>query len=87
MALMDGGTRGALATNERARHEPESSREYAWLNHPVGCSWCSTARRAATVTRAVGQKAFPSMRPWMVSHWKTWPRNGRPSAAPENCPC
>ena len=31
-----------------------------------GC--CSTVKRGATVTGAVGQKAFPSKRPWMISH-------------------
>ena len=67
LALMEGATRSALATNERARHEPKSSRDYARLKHPAGCGCCSTARRA-TLTAANGNKAFPSKRPWMISH-------------------
>jgi len=68
LALMDGGTRTALATNERARHEPKSSRDYARLKHPSGCGCCSTGKRGATLTGANGNKAFPSKRPWMISH-------------------
>ena len=68
LALMEGSTRTALATNERARHEPKSSRDYARLKHPAGCGCCSTAKRGATVTGAVWQKAFPNKRPWMISH-------------------
>ena len=68
LALMDGGTRGALAANERARFEPRSSREYSRLKHPAGCGCCSTGNRGATLTGANGNKAFPSRRPWMISH-------------------
>jgi len=68
LALMDGGRRSALATNERARHEPKSSREYARLKHPAGCGCCSTGKRGATLTGVNGNKAFPSKRPWMISH-------------------
>ena len=68
LALMEAGTRSALATNERARHEPKSSRDYARLKHPAGCGCCSTGKRGTTVTGTVGQKAFPSKRPWMISH-------------------
>ncbi len=68
LALMDGGTRSALATNERARFEPKSSREYARLKHPAGCGCCGTGKRGATLTGTNGNKAFPSRRPWMISH-------------------
>ena len=68
LALMDGGTRNAMATNERARHEPKSSSDYARLKHPAGCGCCSTVGRKATVTDANSIKAFPSKRPWMISH-------------------
>jgi putative FmdB family regulatory protein len=68
LALMDGGTRMAMATNERARHEPKSSAEYARLKHPAGCGCCSTAKRGATLQAPNGNKAFPSKRPWMISH-------------------
>ncbi len=68
LALMDGNTRTALATNERARFEPKSSRDYARLKHPAGCGCCSNGTRSATLTGANGNKAFPSKRPWMISH-------------------
>jgi putative FmdB family regulatory protein len=68
LALMEAGTRSAFATNERARHEPKSSRDYSRLKHPAGCGCCTSGRRGATVTGANGAKAFPSKRPWMISH-------------------
>lgn len=68
LALLDGGTRSAMDTNERARHEPKSSQDYARLRHPSGCGCCTPGKRGATVTGANGNKAFPSKRPWMISH-------------------
>lgn len=68
LSLLTSDTRIAMDTNERARHEPKSSRDYARLRHPAGCGCCSTAKRTATVTGANGAKAFPSKRPWMISH-------------------
>jgi putative FmdB family regulatory protein len=70
LAWLDGATRTAMATNERAQHAPRSSREggYGRLRHPAGCGCCSTAGRSATVRAANGNKAFPSKRPWMISH-------------------
>ena len=69
LALMASATRAAIAVNERARHEPKRSGAYARLKHPAGCGCCATSRGAgATVTGANGNKAFPSKRPWMISH-------------------
>jgi putative FmdB family regulatory protein len=79
LALLDGGTRTAHATNERARHEPRRSGQsaeggaYGRLKHPTGCGCCSNGAgkqgaRGATLTGANGAKAFPSKRPWMISH-------------------
>jgi putative FmdB family regulatory protein len=68
LALMEGTTRSAMATNERASHEPRRSRDYARLKHPAGCGCCSPGTRGATLTGANGNKAFPSKRPWMISH-------------------
>jgi len=68
LADMEGDTRRAMDLNERARHEPKRSGDYARLKHPSGCGCCSTGRRGATVTGANGNKAFPSKRPWMISH-------------------
>jgi putative FmdB family regulatory protein len=68
LALLDGGTRSAMDTNERARHEPKRSSDYARLRHPSGCGCCAPGKRGATVTGANGNKAFPTRRPWMISH-------------------
>lgn len=69
LALLEGSTRSALDINERACHEPRSSRDYQRLRHPAGCGCCAPgARRGATVTAANGAKAFPGKRPWMISH-------------------
>jgi len=68
LALMSDGTRRAIAGNERASHEPMRSGDYARLKHPAGCGCCNTSKRGATVTGANGNKAFPSKRPWMISH-------------------
>ncbi|MES2888258.1 MAG: zinc ribbon domain-containing protein [Pseudomonadota bacterium] len=73
LALLNDGMRTAWATNERARHEPKSSRDEAVrLKHPAGCGCCrggtTTGQRGATLTGATGHKAFPTKRPWMISH-------------------
>ncbi len=68
LALLDSGVRQAIATNERACHEPASSRDYQRLRHPAGCGCCSPGRASSTVTAPNGAKAFPSKRPWMISH-------------------
>lgn len=69
LALMESGTRDAMAVNERARHEPKRSGDYARLRHPSGCGCCSgSTKSSATVRGANGNKAFPSKRPWMISH-------------------
>ncbi len=68
LALMEGAARGAIATNERARHEPKSSRDTQRLKHPAGCGCCGTGRNGATLKAPNGDKAFPGKRPWMISH-------------------
>jgi putative FmdB family regulatory protein len=72
LALLEGSTRSAMDINERARHEPRRSRDgtpdYQRLRHPAGCGCCTPGKRSATVTAANGAKAFPSKRPWMISH-------------------
>jgi putative FmdB family regulatory protein len=65
--------RRAHETNERAQHAPRSSRDgggnYGRLRHPAGCGCCSpAARRSTTVIAPNGAKAFPTKRPWMISH-------------------
>jgi len=72
LALMGACMRTAMATNERARHEPRRSDaeagQYGRLRHPSGCSCCKPGQRGATLTGANGNKAFPKKRPWMISH-------------------
>ena len=74
LALLDSGTRHAMATNERSHHAPKSSADYARLRHPAGCGCCASAKsaksacRGATLKAASSNKAFPSKRPWMISH-------------------
>lgn len=72
LACLSGATREALARNERARHEPQSSRQYeggySRLKHPSGCGCCSPGKQGATVRAGDGSKTFPSKRPWMISH-------------------
>ncbi len=65
-ANMDGTTRTAMATNERAQHAPKSTR-----SHGPGCGCCSSSSKklpSRTLHRPDGSKSFPSARPWMISH-------------------
>jgi putative FmdB family regulatory protein len=65
-ALMETATRTAIATNERAAHVPKTSKA---LGHGAGCSCCNgKPKKSKTLLRADGAKAFPSARPWMISH-------------------
>ena len=76
LARSNAEQRLAHDTNERAQHAPRSSRDgggtggsYAPMRHPSGCGCCSTAgKRGSNVTAANGAKAFPTKRPWMISH-------------------
>ena len=68
LAVMSPQKRHAIITNERASHEPRSSRSYETKMHPSGCSCCSGKASKATVVTSDGSKAFPSKRPWMISH-------------------
>ena len=68
LALLSDTTRNAHATNERARHVPKQSGEYARLKHPAGCGCCAGSKGGSTVTASNGAKAFPGKRPWMISH-------------------
>ncbi|MEM7496458.1 MAG: zinc ribbon domain-containing protein [Pseudomonadota bacterium] len=64
LAVLSTGDRHAHATNERAQHEPKSTR-----SHGPGCGCCGGGRKASkTLRRADGSKSFPAKRPWMISH-------------------
>lgn len=69
LSAVSGAVRHAHETNERAANAPSTSRDYVARNrHPAGCGCCSGGKRSATATSASGAKAFPSKRPWMISH-------------------
>jgi putative FmdB family regulatory protein len=63
VAGMDAVMRTAIATNERASHEPKRS-------HGAGCSCCSGSAKkpGKAATSPTGAKSFPKARPWMISH-------------------
>ena len=64
--------RKAAATNERSQHEPEFStkqRREQDHQHKTGCG-CDhkSPSKSKLMYTAQGDKMFPSMRPWMISH-------------------
>jgi len=64
LSLVSGDTRRAMETNERARHEPKSSRQ-----HPHGCGCCKPkASNSVADGRPPVPKSFANKRPWMISH-------------------
>jgi putative FmdB family regulatory protein len=68
LAVMGEARRQAYETNERSRHAPHlSTVEVRRHGHGTGCSCCSGPKQK-TVTAPGGAKAFPSKRPWMISH-------------------
>ena len=63
--------RAAFATNEKAQNEPifstDKSRQLS--KHEGGCGCSNHKKRASNLMyTAEGNKFFPSMRPWMISH-------------------
>ncbi|HVY22205.1 MAG TPA: FmdB family zinc ribbon protein [Steroidobacteraceae bacterium] len=66
LGLMPAATRVAHQRNERAANEPKSSQS---AKHGNGCSCCGGGKRnSTTLVAANGNKAFPTKRPWMISH-------------------
>ena len=73
LADMPTDRRLAMATNERACHEPQRSSQY---RHPSGCGCCKTGARGALAgarsqldaSRPPAAKSFANKRPWMISH-------------------
>ncbi|MHB0991486.1 MAG: FmdB family zinc ribbon protein [Burkholderiales bacterium] len=63
LAAVSAEVRRAMATNERASHEPASSASY---RHPQGCSCCKSPPKTSASTTAM--KSFANKRPWMISH-------------------
>ncbi|KRB67969.1 FmdB family zinc ribbon protein [Noviherbaspirillum sp. Root189] len=71
LSAMASGARAAHETNERSAHAPLQSKDHAGhgaRRHPAGCGCCSPGKRGATVIAGNGAKAFPTKRPWMISH-------------------
>ena len=67
-ATMSKERRLAHATNERSAHAPQGLAEFK-ARHRAGCACCSGKLSARAVKRGKnGAKAFPSSRPWMISH-------------------
>lgn len=63
--------RRAMEANEKAAHEPVvSTRELRMEEHRhgKGCGCGDTKRQSNLIYTAQGEKMFPSMRPWMISH-------------------
>jgi len=63
--------RKAFETNEKARHEPVFSNKEIREEvhkHGKGCGCHQQQRKSNLFYTADGNKMFPSMRPWMISH-------------------
>lgn len=66
-ACMDTSLRVAHSTNEKATDTPLSTLKGD--AHGPGCNCCSGSKMPSrTLHRPDGSKAFPSARPWMISH-------------------
>lgn len=68
---MDGDRRKAHQTNEKAQNEPIFSTDKSRLlkKEEGGCGCGDHKKRSSKLMyTAQGDKFFPSMRPWMISH-------------------
>jgi len=71
MFKMDKAKKQGHETNERNQHEPTySSKERRQDDdkHSKGCGCENKIGKSAMLLNASGEKFFPSMRPWMISH-------------------
>jgi len=71
LLLMDSSRRNAFATNEKSRHQPiisqkEQRQQDHHHRHKCGCE--KDLKKSKLLYTAKGEKMFPSMRPWMISH-------------------
>ncbi|MFT7561089.1 MAG: putative FmdB family regulatory protein [Flavobacteriales bacterium] len=63
--------RRAHETNEKSQHEPVFSNVDKRENdsqHKNGCGCEQNLRKSNLIYTGKGEKMFPSMRPWMISH-------------------
>lgn len=61
----------AHAVNEKNQHEPTHSskeRREGDTEHSRGCGCETKLSKSKMLLTAKGEKIFPSMRPWMISH-------------------
>jgi putative FmdB family regulatory protein len=61
----------AYDVNERNQHEPAfstSARRAEDDKHSKGCGCTKKSGKSKMLFTAKGEKIFPSMRPWMISH-------------------
>jgi len=68
---MDKDKKRAHELNERNQHEPTYSttvRRKDDEQHSKGCGCTATLSKSKMLLTARGEKIFPSMRPWMISH-------------------
>ncbi len=68
---MDKDVKEAHELNERNQHEPTFStteRREDDEQHASGCGCSKKLSRSKLMYTAQGDKMFPSMRPWMISH-------------------
>jgi putative FmdB family regulatory protein len=64
----DRAGRIARDINERSAHAPKESGKTEPHKHSASCGCGSGIGKSATVKAPDGSKAFPSKRPWMISH-------------------
>jgi hypothetical protein len=69
-AGMPEATRKAHAINEKSAHSPKESGKAEPHKHSAscGCGCGKSIGSTKTVRAPDGSKAFPSKRPWMISH-------------------
>ena len=68
---MDKDKKHAHVVNERNQHEPTfstSARRAEDEQHSKGCGCTAKSGKSKMLMTARGEKIFPSMRPWMISH-------------------
>jgi putative FmdB family regulatory protein len=71
LLAMPADRKHAFETNEKAQNEPVFStpeRREQDHQHSKGCGCTAKKRGSKMLYTAAGEKIFPSMRPWMISH-------------------
>lgn len=66
-STVSAATRTAHATNERSADRPSLLSEVGGHKHGPNCG-CGSGKGRSTLRTPDGAKAFPTARPWMISH-------------------